>query len=162
MTEPSKNDAPAEHPAQRHHQKIAVELNIGTAQVSATALLLGEGGTVPFISRYRKEATGSLDEVAVTAIRDRLAQLAELDKRREAILKSLAERDLLTDELKGKIAAAETLAVIEDWSPSPSSSSPRMRRSIRSQRPPPSSIRKKASPPRRRPWPGPGTSSPNG
>jgi len=114
MTEPSKNDAAAEQPAQRHHRQIAAELNIAAAQVSATALLLGEGGTVPFISRYRKEATGSLDEVAVTAIRDRLAQLAELDKRREAILKSLAERDLLTDELKGKIDAAETLAVIED------------------------------------------------
>ena len=73
-----------------------------------------KGATVPFISRYRKEATGSLDEVAVTAIRDRLAQLAELDKRREAILKSLAERELLTDELQGKIAAAATLAVLED------------------------------------------------
>ncbi len=114
MTEPSKNDTPADQPAERHHRKIAAELNIATAQVSATALLLGEGGTVPFISRYRKEATGSLDEVAVTAIRDRLAQLAELDKRREAILKSLAERDLLTDELQGKIGSAETLAVLED------------------------------------------------
>ncbi len=114
MTEPSKNDAPAEYQAERHHRQIAAELTIEQAQVSATALLLGEGATVPFISRYRKEATGSLDEVAVTAIRDRLTQLAELDKRREAILKSLAERDLLTDELKGKIDAAETLAVIED------------------------------------------------
>ena len=114
MTEPSKNGAAAEHPADRHHRQIAAELNIAAAQVSATALLLGEGATVPFISRYRKEATGSLDEVAVTAVRDRLAQLAELDKRREAILKSLAERDLLTDELQGRIAAAETLAVLED------------------------------------------------
>src|SRR5512138_1117950 len=94
--------------------KIAGELKVQPRQVAATARLLAEGGTVPFISRYRKEATGSLDEVAVTAIRDRLAQLAELDKRREAILKSLAERDLLTDELKGKIVAAETLAVLED------------------------------------------------
>ncbi|HNQ01776.1 MAG TPA: Tex family protein, partial [Syntrophales bacterium] len=70
--------------------------------------------TVPFIARYRKEATGSLDEVAVTGIRDRLEQLAELDKRREAILKSLAERQLLTDELQEKINAAETMAVLED------------------------------------------------
>jgi protein Tex len=118
MTEQTRNDASAEHspenPVQRHIAAIAAELNIGGAQVAATADLLGEGGTVPFISRYRKEATGSLDEVAVTAIRDRLAQLAELDKRREAILKSLAERELLTDELKGKIEAAETLAVLED------------------------------------------------
>ncbi|MHB8908394.1 MAG: Tex family protein [Syntrophales bacterium] len=114
MTEPSKNDTPAEQPADRHHRQIAAELHIATTQVAATALLLGEGGTVPFISRYRKEATGSLDEVAVTAIRDRLAQLAELDKRREAILKSLTERELLTDELKGKIDAVETIAVLED------------------------------------------------
>ncbi len=114
MTEPSKNEGSAVHPADRHHRQIAAELNIAVAQVSATALLLGEGATVPFISRYRKEATGSLDEVAVTAVRDRLAQLAELDKRREAILKSLAERDLLTDELQGRIDAAETLAVLED------------------------------------------------
>lgn len=69
---------------------------------------------MPFIARYRKEATGSLDEVAVTNIRDRLEQLAELDKRREAILKSLEERDLLTDELKEAIEAAETLSVMED------------------------------------------------
>src|SRR5512143_2210180 len=97
-----------------HNSIIAQELSISEKQVLACATLLDEGGTVPFISRYRKEATGSLDEVAVTAIRDRLAQLAELDKRREAILKSLAERELLTDELKGKIDAAETLAVLED------------------------------------------------
>jgi uncharacterized protein len=114
MTEPNRNDAPAENPAERHHRQIAAELNIGKAQVSATALLIGEGATVPFISRYRKEATGSLDEVAVMAIRDRLAQLAELDKRREAILKSLVERELLTDELRGKIDVAATLAVLED------------------------------------------------
>ncbi|MCG8511275.1 MAG: RNA-binding transcriptional accessory protein, partial [Rhodospirillales bacterium] len=74
----------------------------------------GTDATVPFISRYRKEATGSLDEVAITAIRDRLIQLEELDKRREAILKSLEERDLLTDELKEQIEAAETMATLED------------------------------------------------
>ena len=69
---------------------------------------------MPFIARYRKEATGSLDEVAITAIRERLAQLEELDSRREAILKSMEERGQLTDELKGKILAAETMAVLED------------------------------------------------
>ncbi len=114
MTEPSQNETPVINPAERHYQQIAAELTIEKAQVSATAILLGEGGTVPFIARYRKEVTGTLDEVQITAIRDRLAQLAELDKRREAILKSLAERELLTDELKGKIAAAETLTVLED------------------------------------------------
>jgi protein Tex len=97
-----------------HIAQIAQELKLTTGQVQATAALLEEGGTVPFISRYRKEMTGSLDEVAITAIRDRLAQLDELDKRREAILKSLEERDLLTDELKEKLAAAGSMAVLED------------------------------------------------
>ena len=83
-------------------------------QVGATATMLEEGSTVPFIARYRKEATGSLDEVAITAIRDRLGQLKDLDARREAILKSLEERGLLTDELKGKIGAAETMTTLED------------------------------------------------
>ena len=67
--------------------------------MEAAAGLLEEGGTVPFIARYRKEATGSLDEVQITAIRDRLARLAELDKRREAILRSLKERELLNRPL---------------------------------------------------------------
>jgi len=83
-------------------------------QVQATADLLNEGATVPFIARYRKEVTGSLDEVVITTIRDRLNQLVELDKRREAILKSLEEREQLTDELKEKILSAETMAVLED------------------------------------------------
>ncbi len=104
----------AGEPAEAHIRKIAGELGIAAGQVEATARLLGEGGTVPFIARYRKEATGSLDEVQITEIRDRLAQLAELDKRREAILKSLEERELLTDELAAKIAAADTLSVLED------------------------------------------------
>ena len=99
---------------ERHIAKIAAELAIPQRQVQATAGLIAEGATVPFIARYRKEVTGSLDEVQVTAIRDRLEQLAELDKRREAILSSLQERNLLTDELKEKILAAETLSVLED------------------------------------------------
>ena len=114
MTDPLQNGTPSVNQAELYYQKIAAELSIGRAQVSATATLLGEGGTVPFIARYRKEVTGTLDEVQITAIRDRLAQLAELDKRQEAILKSLAERELLTDELKSRIDAAETLAVLED------------------------------------------------
>ncbi|MCC6345907.1 MAG: RNA-binding transcriptional accessory protein [Nitrospirales bacterium] len=97
-----------------HSVIIAKELSLSPKQVRAVALLLEEGATVPFIARYRKEATGSLDEVAITAIRDRLAQLDELDKRREAILAALEERGQLTDELKEKILAAETLSVLED------------------------------------------------
>jgi protein Tex len=98
----------------QHVGKITAELKLGRGQVEVTARLLAEGGTVPFIARYRKEATGTLDEVAIAAIRDRLQQLAELDRRRDAIVGSLAERKLLTAELKGQIDAAETLAVLED------------------------------------------------
>ena len=87
-----------------HILKIAGELKVQPRQVAATAKLFAEGATVPFIARYRKEATGSLDEVAITKIRERLLSLAELDQRREAILKSLTERHLLTDELKTAIA----------------------------------------------------------
>lgn len=87
---------------------IAKELSVPVMQVAATAKLLGDGATVPFIARYRKEATGSLDEVAIAAIRDGLERLKALDDRREAIKKSLAERNLLTDELSAAIAAAET------------------------------------------------------
>jgi len=93
---------------------IAKELSISPKQVSATARLLDEGGTVPFISRYRKEATGSLDEIAVSAVRDRLGELAELDKRRDAILASLTERDLLTDDLKKAITGAADKTTLED------------------------------------------------
>jgi uncharacterized protein len=97
-----------------HIPKIAQELSLTEKQVQAAADLLNEGATVPFIARYRKEATGSLDEVAITAVRDRLGQLMELEKRREAILKSLEERGQLTDELKEKILSAETMVVLED------------------------------------------------
>src|SRR6187399_3500333 len=94
-----------------HIQKIAGELKVQPRQVIATAKLFAEGATVPFIARYRKEATGSLDEVAITAIRDRLEVLEELDQRRNAILKSIEERGLLTEELKQKILQATTLAI---------------------------------------------------
>jgi uncharacterized protein len=95
-------------------ETIARETGIPLSSVSATAKLLAEGGTVPFISRYRKEQTGSLDEVQITTIRDRMLQLAELDTRRSAILKSLDERSLLTPGLKSKIEAALTLGTLED------------------------------------------------
>jgi uncharacterized protein len=97
-----------------HLETIARESGISFSSVTSTAKLLAEGATVPFISRYRKEQTGSLDEVQITTIRDRMLQLAELDTRRSAILKSLEERSLLTPELKKKIEAASTLATLED------------------------------------------------
>lgn len=97
-----------------HIQTLAKELNVKAPQVAATAKLLAEGGTVPFIARYRKEVTGMLDEVAITGIRDGMLRLAQVDDRREAILKSLDERKLLTEELKAKITKAETLSTLED------------------------------------------------
>tara|TARA_R110002096_G_scaffold93624_9_gene211181 strand:- start:96 stop:2357 length:2262 start_codon:yes stop_codon:yes gene_type:complete len=97
-----------------HYSKIATELGVREKQVISTVNLLDEGGTVPFISRYRKEVTGSLDEVQVAAVRDRLQQLRDLDKRKEAIIKSIEEQGKLTDELAGKIKRAETMSVLED------------------------------------------------
>ena len=97
-----------------HHKIIATELKIAEEQVTATLNLLDEGATVPFISRYRKELTGSLDEVEVAAIRDRALQLRDLDKRREAILKSMTELGKLTPELEKKINEAETISLLED------------------------------------------------
>jgi protein Tex len=94
--------------------KIAQEQNLNDHQVQAVASLLGEGSTIPFIARYRKEATESLDEVAVTVIRDRLNQLREIRNRQNAILKSLEKHGHLTDELQERVLAAETMAVLED------------------------------------------------
>jgi len=103
-----------ELPNPDHVLRITAELGLKVHQVAATAQLLKEGATVPFIARYRKEATGELDEVAVTAIRDRMEQMAALDERRAAILASLKERNLLTDALAKAIAGAETLTALED------------------------------------------------
>lgn len=97
-----------------HISNITDELNIKMSQVRAVSELLEEGATIPFIARYRKEVTGSLDEVVITAIRDRLTRLEELDSRREAVLKSLEQNGHLTDELREKVMAASTLAVLED------------------------------------------------
>jgi protein Tex len=99
---------------QAHIDQISTELKIRPQQVTAVGKLLAEGGTVPFIARYRKEVTGTLDEVAITSIRDRLTGLAALDQRREAILKSLEERSLLTDDLKSAVMEAPTLTKLED------------------------------------------------
>ncbi|MDB5010654.1 MAG: RNA-binding transcriptional accessory protein, partial [Mucilaginibacter sp.] len=97
-----------------HYKKLAAELSIAEKQVIATIELLDEGATVPFISRYRKEVTGSLDEVQVTQLRDRIQQLRDLDKRREAILNSLTEMGKLTPELEKQINEAETMVTLED------------------------------------------------
>ncbi|MCF8025905.1 MAG: RNA-binding transcriptional accessory protein [Desulfobacteraceae bacterium] len=98
----------------RFAQTVAHELNITAAQVSAVTGLLGQGATIPFIARYRKEATGSLDEVAVTAVRDRTHQLGELAARKHAVLNSLEKHGHLTDNLRARVEAAQTLTEVED------------------------------------------------
>jgi uncharacterized protein len=97
-----------------HAALIAQELGLQETQIAAVAALLAEDATIPFIARYRKEATGSLDEVALSAIRDRLGQLRQLDERRTAILKSLEQHGHLTEALKAGVLGADTLAVLED------------------------------------------------
>jgi uncharacterized protein len=95
-------------------QRIAAELNLELYQVENTIQLLQAGATIPFISRYRKELTGSLDEVKIAAIRDRLKQLTELEKRRESVIASVEEQGKLTPELREAFLTATTLTELED------------------------------------------------
>lgn len=94
--------------------RIADELKIDAKQVTATVKLLDEGGTVPFISRYRKEMTGSLDEVQIIAIKTEIERLRQLEQRRESILKSIDGQGKLTEDLKEKLLEADTLSKLED------------------------------------------------
>ena len=94
--------------------KVSDNLKIDTKQVVATIRLLDEGGTIPFIARYRKEATDSLDEVAIMQIRDEIERLRELEKRRDAISKSIEGQGKLTEELKERILDAATISKLED------------------------------------------------
>ncbi|RZT15632.1 uncharacterized protein EV589_3785 [Mycobacterium sp. BK558] len=94
--------------------RLAAELAVGEGQVAAAVRLLDEGATVPFIARYRKEATGSLDDGQLRLLAERLAYLRELDERRNAVLASIAEQGALTDELKAALMAADTKARVED------------------------------------------------
>ena len=93
---------------------IANRLELNQRQVEKTIELLEQGATVPFIARYRKEATGSLNEVQIAAIRDMLLKLKELDKRREAVLQSIEEQGKLTPELRRQIEAVESMTDLED------------------------------------------------
>lgn len=98
----------------KHIQIIANALGIRTQQVENTVKLFDEGATIPFISRYRKEVTGSLDEVQVGDIKTQYQKLQELEKRREAILKSIEEQGKLTDDLRKRIEATYNLTELED------------------------------------------------
>ncbi len=100
--------------ASNYSDILSKEMNIASWQVQKTITLLDEGATVPFISRYRKEMTGTLDEVQVAQIRDRVAQLRELDKRREAIISSIEEQGKMTDDLLKHINQAVVMSELED------------------------------------------------
>ncbi|MBP1919515.1 uncharacterized protein J2Z34_002004 [Youngiibacter multivorans] len=95
-------------------QKIAKELGVALSQVEGAVKLLDEGSTVPFIARYRKEATGSLDDEALRKLAERLVYLRALEERKEGILKSLEEQGVLTDELRADVQKAETQTRLED------------------------------------------------
>ena len=95
-------------------QKISQECNVSTRVAENVIKLLGEGATVPFIARYRKEMTNTMNEETVAEVKKRLEQLDELEKRKEFVLKSIAEQEKLTPELEKQIANAETLQDVED------------------------------------------------
>ncbi|HZD10382.1 MAG TPA: Tex-like N-terminal domain-containing protein, partial [Candidatus Binatia bacterium] len=97
-----------------HSKQIARDLRLGAGQIAATIDLLDEGNTLPFIARYRKEATGSLDEAQLRAVEERLTSLRALDERRAVVLNSIATQDKLTPDLQAQIQAVQTLTELED------------------------------------------------
>ncbi|MBY4570788.1 RNA-binding transcriptional accessory protein [Gordonia sihwensis] len=101
-------------PLESVNARIAKELSVGEGQVSAAVKLLDEGSTVPFIARYRKEVTGSLDDAQLRLLDERLRYLRELDERRAAVIASIDEQGKLTDELRASLLAADTKARVED------------------------------------------------
>ncbi|MDD4093558.1 MAG: Tex family protein [Methanothrix sp.] len=100
--------------SQSQIKNVALQLSLGERDVSAVVQLLDSGATVPFVARYRKEATGNQDEVAIARIRDLIIRLRQIDERRQAIISSLGKRGLLTEDLLKKLLAAESLARLED------------------------------------------------
>ena len=96
------------------NEQLAKELNIKEAQVDATVKLIDEGNTIPFIARYRKEVTGSLNDEVLRNLFERLTYLRNLEERKDAVISSIEEQGKLTDELKDAIMAATTLVVVED------------------------------------------------
>ena len=96
------------------NQKITEELGVKRWQVDAAVKLIDEGNTIPFIARYRKEATGTLDDEQLRKLFERLTYLRNLEEKKEQVLSSIEEQGKLTEELRAQIAAAETLVVVED------------------------------------------------
>ncbi len=101
-------------PTGRHSARIAAQLNVRPAQVAAVVALLDDGATLPFIARYRKEATGSLDEEQIRHIQAESERLRALDERRAAVIASVTEQGRLTPELQAQFEAAATLTALED------------------------------------------------
>ena len=96
------------------NQKITEELGVKKWQVDAAVTLIDEGNTIPFIARYRKEATGTLDDEQLRKLHERLTYLRNLEEKKEQVLASIEEQGKLTEELKHQILSAETLVVVED------------------------------------------------
>ena len=94
--------------------KLSQELNVEKWQIDAAVKLIDEGNTIPFISRYRKEVTGSLNDEVLRNLHERLLYLRNLEEKKEQVLASIEEQGMLTDELRNKIVAAETLVIVED------------------------------------------------
>ena len=97
-----------------YYTRIARELGVKPQQVGSVDALLSDGATVPFIARYRKEHTGELDEVAIQTVRDRIKEYEQFDARKEVIIRSMTEQEVLTDELFAAIDSAQTIAELED------------------------------------------------
>ena len=95
-------------------KRLSDELHLAPVRVEAAGRLIDEGNTIPFIARYRKEATGSMEDTALRELDDRLGYLRNLEKRREEVLRSIEEQGKLTPELAKAIHQAQTLAVVED------------------------------------------------
>nr|MBA2670255.1 RNA-binding transcriptional accessory protein [Gemmatimonadota bacterium] len=94
--------------------RIATELSLPPAKVAAALELLGQGNTIPFIARYRKEATGELDELQIRDIRDRSEYLTELEERRASVISSVEEQGKMTPELRARFERVQTKAELED------------------------------------------------
>ena len=118
MTQPGVESpappAPRGDPAHLDLSRIAQDLQIRKVQVEAVVALLDEGNTIPFITRYRKERTGGLDEELLRVIQERVAGLRQLAERKQTILKSIESQGKLTDELRGAIVAADNPKRLED------------------------------------------------
>ena len=95
-------------------RKLAEELNIKPAQAQAAVKLIDEGNTIPFIARYRKEATGALNDEVLRNLSERLTYLRNLEEKKESVIASIEEQGKLTEELRKQILSAETLVVVED------------------------------------------------